>query len=236
MKRFWILIYLTTKLVSAATAQSFCASDGQPLPTMLIERFLSADCEACWRALPEHLGASRALALDWIVPSLLGDEAPLSAAASRDALMRLASLGLSAPATSFTTSRQGVTGRTPTLRVAHGVALGGYIGASIQLKRGTRHPPRDLNAWLVLVESIPAGTENNLTPINLVRNVLVSKWDKPVQLSKTKRYVFQETRPLSIPAGANPARLHVVGWVQDRQGRVLSAAQSVCSATQTLTE
>ena len=31
-----------------------------------------------------------------------------------------------------------------------------------------------------------------------------------------------------FPEGAQPERLRTVGWVQDAQGRVVAAAQSVC--------
>ena len=31
-----------------ALAQTHCSSDGAPKPVALFERFISADCEACW--------------------------------------------------------------------------------------------------------------------------------------------------------------------------------------------
>jgi hypothetical protein len=33
---------------------------------------------------------------------------------------------------------------------------------------------------------------------------------------------------MSIPEGAKPERLRVVGWVEDARGRVVAAAQSRC--------
>jgi hypothetical protein len=33
---------------------------------------------------------------------------------------------------------------------------------------------------------------------------------------------------MSLPPGANPQRLQVVGWVQDAQGRIVAAARSNC--------
>jgi hypothetical protein len=33
---------------------------------------------------------------------------------------------------------------------------------------------------------------------------------------------------MSIPEGANPKRLRVVGWVEDARGRVVATAQSRC--------
>lgn len=148
--------------------------------------------------------------------------------------MRLEGLGQPLPRTQFQTSRKVVTGFTGKLRVAHGPALGGYMGASIELKTNAKiHPldqvPQQLNAWLVLVESIPAGTEGTAIARNLVRNVLLLRWGKREGLSESEQLLFYEMRPLNIPQGARPERLRVVGWVQDANGQVLSAAKSVCA-------
>ena len=37
-----------------------------------------------------------------------------------------------------------------------------------------------------------------------------------------------ESRPMSIPVGANPDRIKVIGWVEDAKGRVMAAAASQC--------
>ena len=197
----------------------------------LVERFISADCEACWSEPQATPPGAKTLTLDWIVPGQQGEDAPLSAAASQDALMRLQTLGRVAPTTSATTRKPVAGGRANRLRVAHGLPLGGYIGTSIELKTALR--PRSqatLSAWLLLVETIPAGADGTAMPRNLVRNVLQLPWNKRNQLSKTEQLIFQETRPLSIPSGATPERLRVVGWVQDGRGRILTAAQSVCAS------
>ncbi|MDO8249865.1 MAG: hypothetical protein Q7T78_09150 [Rhodoferax sp.] len=232
MKTLFLLLGLSVWVAQGAQAQSSCASDGQATPVTLVERFISADCEACWSAPQTRPPAAGALTLDWIVPGKQGDDAPLSAAASQDALMRLQTLGRAAPTTSTRTSAPVVGGRASRLRVAHGLPLGGYIGASIELKTALR--PRGqapLSAWLVLVETIPAGTDGTSTERNLIRNVLKLPWNKHNQLLKTEHIMFHETRPLSIPSGATPERLRVVGWVQDGRGRILTAAQSVCAPT-----
>jgi hypothetical protein len=124
--------------------------------------------------------------------------------------------------------------RTRQLRVAHGLALGGYLGASIELTiysgdKRTRQSQQELNAYLVLVESIPAGSDGTPIARNLVRNVLWLQWNKPSRLPSAGSTRFYELRPLNIPQGANPERLRVLGWVQDAHGHVLSAAQSVCA-------
>ncbi len=230
MKHFLLVVSLCTGVVQGAWGQSFCASDGQATPVALVERFTSADCEACWSAPQTLQPSARTLTLDWIVPSVQGDDAPLSAAASRDALMRLQTLGRSAPTASVLTTTPVVGGRAQRLRVAHGVPLGGYVGASIELKTARKALKSEtLTAWLVLVEAIPAGADGTPTARNLVRNVLLSLWNNPDALSKSEQMIFRETRPLSIPQGATPERLRVVGWVQDARGRVLTAAQSVCA-------
>jgi hypothetical protein len=232
MKTLFLLLGLTLWAAHSAQAQSSCASDGQATPVALVERFISADCEACWSEPQATPPSAKTLTLDWIVPGKRGEDAPLSAAASQDALMRLQTLGRAAPATSTRTSSLVAGGSANQLRVAHGLPLGGYMGTSIELKTALR--PRGqatLSAWLVLVETIPAGADGTFTPRNLVRNVLQLPWNKRNQLSITERLVFHETRPLSIPSGATPKRLRVVGWIQDGRGRILTAAQSVCAPT-----
>lgn len=229
MKDLLLMLSLGTLAAPAAWAQSFCASDGQATPLRLVERFISADCATCWSAPETSVPAPQSLTLDWIVPSERGDDAPLAAAASRDAALRLESVGQTTPSTSTTTTTDIQAGRGGSLRVAHGVALGGYIGASIEWK-ATSTPAREepLSAWLVLVETIAAGSDGTPVARTLVRNVFQPSWNNTSSLSKSKQIDFREIRPLSIPPGATPERLRVVGWVQDARGRVLTAAQSVC--------
>ena len=235
---------LAVQLCSAsAWAQSSCASDGQRPPAALVERFISADCDTCWADPATPRVRSGELALDWIVPSAKGDDAPLSAAASRDALARLQALRMDAPRNGTTTRHNIATPsvtKAPTLRVAHGVALGGYMGTSIELKpaRGTSLPRQPLTAWLLLVEEVPAGTDGTPVARNLVRNALLSSWNMNSTLLisehsgrrqppiPTRLY---ESRPMSIPAGTNPDHLRVVGWVEDANGRVIASSASVCA-------
>ncbi len=157
-------------LLSAAGAQgqSSCASDGLPQPAALVERFISADCESCWSDAKTARPGRGELALDWIVPGSRGDDAPLSAAASRDSLARLQALGRNAPAQTDTL-RMKAQGASRKLRVAHGLPVNNYIGTSIELKPASGGPWK---AWLLLVETIPPGTEGTPVERNLVRNVL----------------------------------------------------------------
>lgn len=216
-------------------AYANCNSDGQPAPVALLERFINADCATCWSEPATARPAARELAIDWIVPSPRGDEAALSAVASRDALLRLEALKQALPIT-ISNHRSGeiranraANSSSARLRVAHGIALGGYMGASIELtatgnransSRSSLAIQFPLTAWLVLVEDIPAGVEGSPVSRLLVRNALVTTWPKG-------RRPF-ESRPMSLPTGSNPDKLRVVGWVEDVQGQVIARAASVC--------
>lgn len=215
----------------SAQAQSYCASDGQPQPVQLLERFINADCADCWSDAATPQAGSGQLALDWVVPGSQGDDAPLSAVATRDALARLQALGQPVPA-QVQASRRRVKGiKGASLRVAHGLPVADYIGASIELKPIPRAARKQRwTAWLALVETLPAGTEDSPVERNLVRNLLQPIWNGHKQLSKDEQNRFFESRPMNIAAGANPGRLRVIGWVEDEKGQVLVAAQSRCAA------
>ena len=219
----------------AALAQASCNNDGIAQPVALFERFLSADCEACWQdsTTPAPSDPVATLLLDWIVPSAAGDDAPLSAAATTDALARLQTLGRNPPASTdvYTAS---VEGSAPAqLRVAHGPPFNDYLGTIIAFTPagGARQPgagPGPFSFHLLLVESVPAGTNGTAVHRNIVRNMLQGTWDKRNKLSKKKPSSWTETRSMRIPDGAQAERLHMVGWVQDAQGRMVAATRSVC--------
>ncbi|HEY3048594.1 MAG TPA: hypothetical protein VGJ72_14195 [Polaromonas sp.] len=235
MKHLVLLTALFSCAVPGAWAQSqvqsFCASDGQPQPVQLMERFINADCDTCWTDPATPKPGPRAVALDWVTPGSKGDDAPLSTVATRDALARLEALGQGLPAASHHRLHavKGLKGTT--LRVAHGLPLADYLGASIELKPiPAAAKNQRWTSWLALVETLPVGTEGSPTERNLVRNLLQSSWDGRTQLSKTEQNRFFEARSMSIAQGANPKRLRVIGWVEDEKGRVLAAAQSRCQA------
>ncbi|RLJ39213.1 hypothetical protein C8C98_2952 [Acidovorax sp. 106] len=215
-----------------AAAQASCSSDGTVRPTALFERFISADCEACWAdpAAPAP-SATTTVVLDWIVPSAQGDDAPLSAAATSDAVQRLQALGRPAPAgTDVAVSPVQPPARPLRLRVANGPPINDYLGTGIALARppGVALPVEGWQYHLLLVEAVPAGSDGTAVARNLVRNMLYGSWNQRSQLSKNEHFHWMENRPMRIPTGAQPERLHMVGWLQDAQGRVLAAAQSVC--------
>ena len=216
-------------LAGPALALSYCASDGRPAPLVLVERFISADCGTCWTE-PQAAAVPRgAMTLDWIVPGTGGEQAPLSAAAMRDAQARLQALQRAAPLGAETVSTAVARkGRRP-LRVAHGLPFAGYLGASIEMKPA---PPLagDWAAYLVMVETIAAGSEETPIERHLVRNVLQLTWHGQPAPTPGSAGRFFESRPMGIPEGAHPERLAVIGWVQDDKGRVVAAAQSHCAA------
>lgn len=219
------LAALTALSGAEARAQSFCSSDGQTQPARLLERFISADCSSCWADATERAGPNE-LALDWIVRGNKGDEAPLSAAASSDALIRLEALKRIAP-TEVEAARHWVQAPKRGLRVSHGLPFNGYLGTSIELKSPQ---PGPWTAWLLLVETIPAGTEGTPVERNLVRNALQLAWGASAPLTRSESSRLYEARPMSIPDGAQPGRLRVVGWVEDGRGRIRAIAQSRCAA------
>ncbi len=216
-------------VLPSARAQSYCASDGQPQPTQLLERFINADCADCWSDPATPPAGAGQLALDWVAPGEHGDDAPLSAVARRDATDRLEALGQRIPEKALV-SRHTVRGlKSTTLRVSHGLPVADYIGASIELKPvpATARKQR-WTAWLALVETVPAGTEGSPVARNLVRNVLHTIWDGRKPLLKTEQNRFFEVRSMNIAPGTNPGRLGVIGWVESEKGQVLMAAQSHC--------
>ncbi|HTH78683.1 MAG TPA: hypothetical protein VL593_06865 [Ramlibacter sp.] len=218
---FIFALPLALSCTLAANAQSSCSSDGTRQPTALLERFINADCETCWADKQTPEPASGTLAIDWVTPGLRGDDAPLSAVAALDGGWRLEALGKSVPARSSSvfSQRSAGTGGALKLRVAHGLPVNDYIGTSIEMRGGGSGP---FTAWLLLVESLPAGTEGTVVDRNLVRNAFSVEWKG----AAAKRY---EIRPMRIAEGTKPSRLRVVGWVQDAQGKVRAIAQSHCS-------
>lgn len=204
-----------------ALAQALCTSDGVPGPALLLERFISADCGDCWTERTTPQAAANALALDWVVPGTRGDDAPLAAVASDEALRRLAFLGRPVPARSsaVTALRQG---RSPAPRLAQGAAFNDYVGASIALKAPGREPWR---TWLLLVEKLPAGTEGSPVERNLVRNVFQPAWGQPLAHPGEPR---AEMRSMQIHEGARAERLRLVAMTHDERGRLRAIAHTEC--------
>jgi hypothetical protein len=207
-----------------ARAQSACSSDSVARPVALLERFINADCESCWSDAKAPAAGRGELAIDWVLPGSRGDDAPLSSVARRDGLQRVEALRRKPPADADF-SRHRAAGRDAGLRVAHGLPFNGYVGTTIQLKRGSTGP---VKAWLLLVETLPSGLEGSRVERNLVRNALVADWDSNAGSGQKDR-PLSEARSMSIPEGAKPERLRVVGWIEDARGQIRAIAQSRCT-------
>jgi hypothetical protein len=207
--------------VTAAASTASYAAQAQPpqgctAPRILVERFISADCEACW-----HKGAAlggEALALDWIVPSAAGEEAPLAAAAIVDATPRAGTMSAShtherrhdlRPADEFE------------LLVEDGPGWNGYIAARIRVDRHARRSTLAATAgavaYLALVEQVRAGEEGTPVDRMLVRSVA-----GPLPLDAGAARVTH-LRAFRIAPGSKPARLTAIGWVEGPGGVVLAA-------------
>ena len=224
-----LLTATAAALPLAGHAQSFCASDGQPRPAQLLERFINADCDTCWSDAATPRATPGQVALDWVLPGSKGDDAPLSAVATRDAQARLESLRQPVPAGAAAYTQPAGNLRGATLRVSHGVPMTDYVGASIELKPIPAAAKKHVwTGWLALVETLPAGTEGSPVERNLVRNLLQTTWDGGKPLSKSEQNRFFDARSMGVSSGITTSRLRVVGWVEDAKGRVLAAAQSRC--------
>ena len=205
----------------ALPAHALCTSDGVPQPAAVLERFVNADCADCWRDPATPRAAAGTLALDWVLPGTKGDAAPLSAVAIDDALDRMYELKLASPArtASATSPREGPPAQ---LRLAHGEAYNDYVGTSMELKQ----PGRERwQAWLLLVEKLPAGLEGSPVPRNLVRKVFRPDWGKPMSRA---RDMVAENRAMQIQDGARPDRLRLVALLQDGHGAMRAITQTEC--------
>lgn len=204
-----------------AAASALCTSDDVPRPQAVLERFLSADCEACWGDPATPAPAANTIALDWVLPGRQGENAPLSAVASLDAQERLHFLQRKEPerAEAFGLLR---TGEDVKLRLAQGGAFNDYLGVSLELPR----PGRERwQPWLLLVETLPAGTEGSPVARNLVRNVFRPDWGRPMARAPGR---LAETRSMQIHEGARPERLSLVAVLHDQRGRIRAIARTEC--------
>jgi hypothetical protein len=208
-------------LAAPALARALCTSDDLPEPVAVLERFISADCEACWRDPATPAAPPRTLVLDWVVPGRKGADAPLSEVALDEASERLRFLRRPAPERTLavTSAREGAPVK---LRIAQGQSFNDYIGASIELEAADRE---SWQAWLLLVERLPAGVEGSPVPRTLVRNVFRPHgWELPRRGARR----LEENRAMQIHEGARPDRLRLVALAQDVRGRMRVIRQTEC--------
>lgn len=215
-------IALTAVLfLASAAAQALCTSDEVPQSAAVLERFLNADCLECWRDPATPKAERDTLVLDWVIPGRNGPAAPLSPVALDEALDRLYAHRRPVPARSDAVASRREGDGVP-LRLAQGQAFNDYVGASMEIKEPGREP---WAAWLLLVESLPAGTEGSPVARNLVRNVFRPDWGN---VMKRKPGRLAETRSMQIHEGAQAERLRLVAVLHDSRGRIRAITRTEC--------
>ena len=214
-----LLVVLLLGLPLAGRA--LCTSDEAPPAQAVLERFISADCAECWRDPATPRPAANTLVLDWIVPGRQGDDAPLSVVATDDAVDRLYLLGRKPPerAENVTSVRSG---DPVPVRLAQGDAFNDYVGTTIEMKKPGREP---WQAWLLLVEQLPAGAEGSPVARTLVRNVFRPDW---ADATRRAPGMLAEARVMQIHEGARAERLRLVALLQDARGRIRAITQTEC--------
>jgi len=213
----------------AGTARAQVAPDAVPCAlaqAALFERFISAECSACWTDAATPVAGSDAWLLDWIVPSARGDQAPLSPAAPDEAAARarrVLNTGVNDNDARTTVHRTSArTTSAAKLTVASGPAFNGYFGVQID---GRGRAPVDSGVWVALVESVPAGTDGTLVPRQLVRTVAGPF--RPHELGSGKAWrVLQAMR---WPETAKPERLLARAWIERADGRLVAMAGERCA-------
>lgn len=188
------------------------------------ERLVSADCSACWAASgPDHPGpvaraTSRRWTLDWIVPTT--PEAPLAAAALPDARERAerAERIERGSLTPKVSARPAM----PRLELQAGPGWHGYMAVRLIL-RGRPVPGQ---AWLALVEHLPAGSEGSTVSRDLVRSV-AGPW--PIDALRPSS-PLDHLAALRWPEGTRPERLRARAWIEGPDGRILAMAADRCDA------
>jgi len=192
---------------------------------VVLERFISAECEACWSdASVARPGAGQWL-LDWIVPSARGDEAPLSSAAPAEGRER-AQRALKAAVADDRISLQRSAARTEPavqLRVISGPAWSGYFGVQVD---SSGRAAAGASVWVALVESVGAGTDGSAVPRELVRTVAGPFMPDELRSGEPWRAL----QAMRWPETAKPARLHARAWIEDAGGRIVAMAGERCAA------
>ena len=206
-------------------AQDAADAPCAPAHAAVLERFISAECSACWTDASVAAAAPSEWLLDWIVPSARGDDAPLSPAAPSEAAGRARRVSIigtndERSAAHRTVARSASRAR---LTVASGPAFNGYFGVQLD---GRGRWPAGTGAWIALVESVNAGTDGTPVPRQLVRTVAGPFQPAELRSGKTWR-VLQAMR---WPETAKPERLRARAWLERADGRIVAMVGERCSA------
>jgi len=217
--------------LAALPAWSFCPPNA---PTLLLERFVPADCERCWSSAPPNPGSTlsareRIFALDWIVPSTTrGDEAPLAAAAIGEARDRVAKAGSLSSDEALSVARP-LPRASAALRieVADGPVVNGYVALRFVARTSGAALPRGIAGYMALVERVPAGEEGSPVDRQLVRAQV-----GPLSLETLRAGMpVEHFSAIRLPETAKPDRLAAVAWVErGDQQRVIAVSASTSVA------
>ena len=219
-----LLPALIVALALASTtmsAHSECAA-----PRELLERFIPAECESCWRAIPPAPQPSQpgaAFVLDWIVPAAGGAQTQLSHAAIAEAASRVTRAGNLRGDEVLTQSTPLNVRSALRLKVEDGPAYNGYVALKIEASYDSPRPlPQGLAAYLALVERIRAGDDGSPVARQLVRTVV-----GPFSLEGlAPGRKIDHLRATRLPANIKAENLATVGWLETPAGRVLAVAAS----------
>lgn len=206
-------------LVAALLGTVPLAASGAPVcvpAQRVIERFIAADCDACWVRAGAALPASTWV-LDWVAPA--GAAAALAAAALPETTSRIEALGLSGLPGGTAQVERRLAASPVRLRVAGGPAWNGYLGLEL---RSRGKPPKGAVAYVALVEVLGAGEEGSAVGRQLLRAVA-----GPLALDAAGRASTQ-LRALRIPEGAKPERLRGVAWWVDDQALLRGVVREGC--------
>lgn len=219
------LLATALSLTAAMPAWSFCPPAA---PTLMLERFVPADCERCWTAAPPSPGSTlspreRVFAMDWIVPSAAGDAAPLAAAAVSEARERVARAGTLAPDEALSVARP-LPRRSSALRleISDGPVVNGYVALRLVARTSGGVLPSGIAGYMALVERVPAGEEGSPVDRQLVRAQV-----GPLSLDGLRvGGPVEHFRAIRLPETAKPERLAAVGWVERAEQRVIAISAS----------
>lgn len=214
----------TLALATGALAQAADCVPAPP-PRLLLERYVSADCAACWRVAPPVPGQPPAhgappFVLDWIVPGAA--DAPLAARALADAAPRAARAGTPAADEALTQTTPLPARSALRLAVTDGPAVHGWIGLQFEARyASTRALPPGLAGWLALVERIDAGDGGSPVARRVVRAVAGPLALPGLAAGRTVNHLHA----FRLPDGTPVERLGAVGWLETPAGRVLAVAE-----------
>jgi len=223
------LFILGVASLLAGAAGTVCAQetpDAAPCArahAAVFERFISAECSACWTDASTRVAPQDEWLLDWIVPSARRDDAPLSPAAPSEAADRARRV-----LNTTSDARTIVHGTAPRrasraqLTVAAGPAFNGYFGVQLD---GRGRWPAGTSAWIALVESVNTGTDGTPVPRQLVRTVAGPFQPDELRSGKPWR-VLQAMR---WPETAKPERLRARAWLERADGGIVAMAGERCA-------